>query len=294
MNIIRFALASKKRLSILFLFCACVKLSAQNTAYLAQLRQGTLQKAPDSLIQAKNQVFLEALQHALEVNEDITWDSIPYVSHLQSKDERVDLITWNVLTKDEIPKYFGIIRYKHKNKTNIYILDQKPSVFKEKINQKELLLKQWPGIIYYDMVQVKYKHKPYYVLLGFNTADVLVNRKVIDVLSFTPSGKPVFGKKVFNIDQRWQYRMVFEYKKEVTMSVKYHQDEHRIVFDHLSPEENSKTGFFSFYGPDFSYDALELEKDYWNYIKDVKVNGDIDKPFNIDPKEKEKPIYKTK
>ena len=60
--------------------------------------------------------------------------------------------------------------------------------------------------------------------------------------------------------------------------LKFDENEKQIVFDHLSPKSPQFTGQYQYYGPDFSYDALEFKKGKWVYIKDVDVrNGKSEK-----------------
>ena len=47
------------------------------------------------------------------------------------------------------------------------------------------------------------------------------------------------------------------------MSLKFEPEYNRIIYDHLSPETPSMTGFYSYYVPDFSYDAFVFYKSKW-------------------------------
>jgi len=40
-----------------------------------------------------------------------------------------------------------------------------------------------------------------------------------------------------------------------------------IIFDHLSPSKPSYTGNYQFYGPDFSYDGLEVLMDIGTWLR---------------------------
>ena len=42
-----------------------------------------------------------------------------------------------------------------------------------------------------------------------------------------------------------------------------------IIMDHLAPEDSRFEGQYQFYGPDFSYDALEFKKGEWVFQRDV-------------------------
>lgn len=273
----------------------CSGISAQTNQELIKLRKLSLENHPDTKQFLSNRQFIVSLRQMLREKREIQWDSLPFVSHLASQDGNIDLCTWNIIQGSDVPVYFGLIQIQHKKKIYQTILEQSPESWKQKVTQKEWSPAQWPGAIYYQLIEVGKKKNRYYVLLGFNTESEISNKKIIETLNIQANGKVSFGKKVFNIDKKWQHRLIFEYGKDVSMSIKYHPENQWIVFDHLSPEENSKTGFYSFYGPDFSYDALQLQKEKsWLYIKDIDVKSNFDKPFNVEPKKKEKKIYEPK
>ena len=43
----------------------------------------------------------------------------------------------------------------------------------------------------------------------------------------------------------------------------------RILFDHLAPTDPKYEGYFMFYGPDASCDALVLKKEEWWYEENL-------------------------
>jgi hypothetical protein len=51
--------------------------------------------------------------------------------------------------------------------------------------------------------------------------------------------------------------------------LRYEESYNRIIFDHLSPESPGLEGFYSFYVPDLSLDALILEGNKWIFKEDV-------------------------
>ena len=77
-------------------------------------------------------------------------------------------------------------------------------------------------------------------------------------------GSPLFKQK-----NSFSKRVVFEYADKSTMSLKFDEPLNRIVYDHLSPEVPSLKGVYSYYVPDFSYDAFVWEEDSWLLKEDV-------------------------
>lgn len=110
------------------------------------------------------------------------------------------------------------------------------------------------------------------MLLGIDFGNPVITRKIIDVLSFTPDGRIVFGRKLFASGDLTKYREVLEYSSEAVISLKFLTDK-SIIFDHLVPVSSSLKGKKEYYGPDFSYDAYNLEKGIWRFKSDVDARN---------------------
>ncbi|MFT6443246.1 MAG: hypothetical protein ACJASM_002805 [Salibacteraceae bacterium] len=81
------------------------------------------------------------------------------------------------------------------------------------------------------------------------------------------------GKKIFGPPFRGITRFFLEYSSEVNASLKYHDKQERIVFDHLIPLNSGLEGVFEFYVPDLSFDGFEFRDDYWYFIQNIDVRG---------------------
>jgi len=57
------------------------------------------------------------------------------------------------------------------------------------------------------------------------------------------------------------------------MSLQWNEKMNMIIFDHLSPSKPSYTGNYQFYGPDFSYDGLEVVNGYWDLVEDIDIRN---------------------
>jgi hypothetical protein len=110
------------------------------------------------------------------------------------------------------------------------------------------------------------------VLLGIDYGNPSTTRKIIDILSFSPDGGIVFGKKLFVSEDVTKYREVLEYSSEVVISLKFLSDK-SIIFDHLVPLSPELKGQKEFYGPDFSFDTYNLEKGIWKFKPDVDARN---------------------
>jgi hypothetical protein len=112
------------------------------------------------------------------------------------------------------------------------------------------------------------------LLFGYDAHSFFEKRKVIEVLSFDATGKPVFGAPVFDkpnakVDE---LRLLFEYSSEASVRVNWDEQYQMVLFDHLIPMP-SPFGRGITYVPDGSYDGLRLEKGRWEFI--TKVFNDV-------------------
>ncbi|MFW5754904.1 MAG: hypothetical protein ACOCV9_08875, partial [Marinilabiliaceae bacterium] len=86
-------------------------------------------------------------------------------------------------------------------------------------------------------------------------------------------GDLYFGAPVFDYQGQRRQRLIFEYSNQANMMLRYDDQNERIVMDHLAPRSPRYEGDRSYYGPDFSYDALKFEGGKWVLIEDVDVRN---------------------
>lgn len=203
------------------------------------------------------------------VNFDNSFGKIPYIGQLESPDGKLKMVCWNAALEKGDFKYFCVLRYKP-SKEEVFV-----TVFEDsdedwsRINRKPIRPSKWYGALYYKILANKYKGKTYYTLLGWDGKDNITNRKVVDVLNI--QGKSVIlGASMFKDEQEKPvHRLIYEYANDVSMALNYDETEKMIVMDHLAPEDSRFVGQYQFYGPDFSYDALQFKKGEWVYLRDV-------------------------
>jgi len=245
------------------------------TAYadtLKRKRNETL-KAKNDLQRIKaNDTFLHTFERALDTPGSFLFpfDSLPSVAFLTSPDNKFRLINWNLPNDDETQVYYCFVQVFNNKKSKTYtfnLTDKSPEISNP--SQKTFDYTDWYGALYYRIIPMKKKHNKYYVLLAWDGNDKLTSKKLIDVIYFSGNGKPKFGASVFRFPKKTKKRVLFEYSSQVTMSLKYDEKKKLIVFDHLSPPDEGLLGQYQYYGPDFSFDALELKKDKWYFIRDV-------------------------
>ena len=206
------------------------------------------------------------------------------LSVLTSDDNQLRVYSWNINFANNSFKYFGFLQYKNKNDIQVYFLDDKKYKSGDAIRLYQTN-SEWFGAIYYEIITKKWNSTTYYTLIGWDGADHLINRKVVEILYFDRRGIPIFGKKIFKLNRTNTGRLVFEYADRATMLLRYNKKQDMIVMDHLVPSEPKFNGLFQYYGPDFSFDALIFKGGKWilqsdidpevaiNYKRESKINS---------------------
>lgn len=228
------------------------------------------------------------------------------ISILSPKDKKFKLITWNTFKNDGSYAYFGYLLVNNNKRVKKGFLRHETVEAYEffKLLDRSSTVKspegyigstdKWLGMLYYSVIDCG----DFYTLLGRDMNGKITQKKYVDVLSFRSDGTPVFGKDVFKFPRKNPKRLMFEYSSEITMSLKYNEKRNQIVYSHLGPNQEGDVliGQPQYYGPDGSYDALELKKDKWVTLEDVDARSEKnknDRAEKPDPK-KQNPIYKPK
>jgi len=194
------------------------------------------------------------------------FDSIPSIGKIVSSDGLVRIFTWYAVRADGSHTHFGFIQYHNKNTKQVLLfplIDKSDEI--QDVENAVLSADNWLGATYYQIIDEKTSFGQLYVLLGWDGNTIYSNKKVVESLIFTESGRPKFGKTAFVFGKEKVKRIIFEYSRMATMMLSYDSELKMIVMDHLSPSKPIYQGNMQFYGPDLSYDALKFEADYWVY-----------------------------
>jgi hypothetical protein len=233
-----------------------------------------------------NAEFIKTLVRALKIPHSFNFplDSVKAITIRNSPDNRFRILTWHVDYDDGSYRYYGTVQMNTGEKLLMYPLrDYSPDIKHPEDTITDNT--KWYGAQYYKIIPVYTELNPYYVLLGWKGNTVKTNKKVIEVLSFK-NDRPVFGHSVFDGNGKMRKRVVFEYTRQASMVLNYDEEQHLIVFDHLSPPDPKLKGQFDTYGPDLSYDGYRLKNGRWEYVGNLDMRN---KPSNhdgdyIDPK----------
>ncbi len=259
---------------LFFLLACCFNSTSQNDLKQKEsalvLLLDSIRKAntEDDKVLLSDAIALELeLMLAEENSMQYPFDSLQLISKIIAPDKSWRMFNWHIEDDKKQHKYWAIIQYKHQNVYRVVSLIDASEELKSP-ESKTIKAPQWYGAHYYHVFMPE-KNK--YYLLGYNGRSNIISRKIIEVMSFDNKGNIIFGDDVFKTEKGNPKRMIFEYSKEVSMSLKYYDKNKTIVFDHLAPREPHLVNSKQFYGPDLSYDAFEYKKGKWELLQNIDV-----------------------
>ncbi len=257
------------------------------------------------LVQAPDEAELHLAHLALQEAMVDTWRSNDFwttscdalgdrmgVVHVGEKNERLAIITWNAEKKNRTQLYGGVViffdRFGHQI---VQELEHYAStVANSSIDSKKRFKpEKWPGAIYYDLILQHQGKTPIYTLLGWDGADGIRTRKIVETLTIH-GGKLRFGTPVIDAGKGSQKRLILEFSDNLTAMLRWREDLNMIVMDHLSAPDASLRGRTAFYGPDMTYDALVWQKNHWVLKENVDVRDpDMKGPWNNPKRPRRRP-----
>lgn len=193
---------------------------------------------------------------------------------LTSPDQKFRVFNWNCVLRDGSYRYFGLLQLNLKKSMKVVTLTES-KIAADMFHQYTAT--NWPGALYYQIIPFATKSNNCYFLLGWDGNNFQTNKKIIEVLNFDDNEQVSFGMPVIFWKGKTLTRLVFEYAKQARMTIQYNEKEKQIVFDHLAPSSPTYQNQFEYYGPDFSYDALEYQKGKWVLVENVDVRNKKEK-----------------
>jgi len=195
----------------------------------------------------------------------------------------VRVISWNVELEDRTQRYGGfVLKGAASGGYSSHALKQDLKADSWS-NMSAASADDWPGAIYYDILLTRHKKQVAYTFLGWDGADGLVTRKMVQPIEFRRNTIR-FGNRSLIGPEGNIHRWVLEYADDAVVTLRYEDQKERIVMDHLSPTAPHLKGSTAFYGPDMSYDAFNWHKGSWFYEPDVQVaDPNLDAPYIAPP-----------
>lgn len=316
---------------VLFNVSVSVDVSAQNRDVMSAYQRNMqpllerITSAPtDNERYNANEQFVQLFEEALNVDESFEWkwDFGKTVSVLTSSDRQFRIITWPVVRDNGEYECFGFVQsYNSKNEQyDVYVLHDKSD---EMISVSEQTLDpdNWYGSVYQELIEAKHDGKLSYTLLGWTGVNAMVQRKVIEPITFRGgSSRPQFGQALFRREKNLR-RVVLEYSSNVMVNLRYDQQTVRtfenkkvkkkgrtinvqvpkeekmkmILFDEVAPMLPGMEGLPQYYAPTGTEKAYVFREGRWE-LRD-NAQGRLDDPKlnkEFQPIDKEDPAYKMK
>jgi hypothetical protein len=221
----------------------------------------------------------QANTHFKRIMEELLANDSSFYAHFGKVEKlsvlqahRLKIYNWALPHTNGTYTYFAYTQFKTDEGKIILkeLIDKSDEL--EKLETKTFTPNFWFGALYYEIIHDKKLGEKYYTVLGWDGNNLLTNKKVIDVIEIDDKGNIKLGAPIFKMERRTQRRVIFEYAKMASMSLKYHPKQKQIVFDFLVPSSSRVKGIYEYYGPALdTFDALTLDKTKWTYQKDVEV-----------------------
>jgi hypothetical protein len=219
------------------------------------------------------QNLIPALVRALKVENSFRYpfERLKSISILTPPDSSFRIFTWQLFVNDSTYRYYGAIQM-NQSKLQLFPLRDHSDGMEVAPVREQLSADRWYGALYYNLRQFDTREGRKYLLFGYDAFAFFEKRKVLDVLSFDNTGKPIFGAPVFERPQAVagppEQRMVLEYAADASVRLNWDEQYQIVLFDHLvsSPSPYGR-GMMSV--PDGSYDGFKLEKGRWKLIEKV-------------------------
>ncbi len=258
---------------------------AEDSLFALQVR--AKEASEDSIKLQLNRTFQSVLKQTLLLPNSINYpfDSLKSIAILSPLDKSFRIFNWELSLTDNSILYFGIIQTYNKVKKKFEITELTDQSFNLKRPENQQLdAANWYGAHYYKLIETQSRksifrkgatsNKKYYTLLGANWSNLLIRKKIIDVLVIGKDGKIKFGENLFMTNKISSRRVIFSYSSEVSSSLRYDENKGLILFDHLVPREANLKGQYEFYGPDMSIDAYDFVKGKWLYKADIDARNE--------------------
>ncbi|THH40051.1 hypothetical protein [Neolewinella litorea] len=271
-----------RRLLLTFLVFASVGLSAQ-TGDLSEGARAEMAAAEERLAALVETVYTDSSEVArfqacrdlikelvavLDRPHSFEYDfaGVPGLSIQYPDDRSFRIFSWELYVDRETYRHYGAIQRNSQELELIPLVDRGES-WLENPENAVVTADNWLGYVVYDIQQGgEYQGRPYYFVFGYDSYDAYRRRKILDVLSFDPSGKAVFGMPIFDTYSESglllpdRARLILMYGAEATVALRFDDELNGVVFENLVMMPGS-------YGegpvnmPDGSYHLLSLGED---------------------------------
>ena len=222
--------------------------------------------------------FIPELIAALKTDNSFYYpfDSLAEMSKVYPPDSSFRILTWQMHYPKGRFRYYGVIQMRSTKLKMFPLRDLRDTLPFH--TQQQLTASNWYGQIYYKIIEKMVNKKTYYTLFGFEAADFISRRKIIDILTFDENSKPHFGAPMFDFkyDDSSHLKMVdtmsrffIEYKWSASPTLNYDYNKDMIVFDHLAPPNPKAEGVYFTYVEDGTYEGFKWMGNHWQWVEKV-------------------------
>ena len=224
-----------------------------------------------------NTAFITNLTEVLQYEKafKFPFDSLTTIARITSSNNTFRIFNWLLKKDNGAYEYFGIVHYHNKKRKRyeiIPLVDNSANI--RNAEQQDLDAKNWYGGLYYQIAYIKKAGREYYTLLSWDGNDGYSTKKIMDIMYFSGKNKIKFGLPIFKQNKKEsQKRVILEYDSKTSISVKYHNKEQRIVFNHLVPPRKDLAGLEEYYIPEGTFNAYQYNKGKWWLQQDVDIRN---------------------
>ncbi len=218
--------------------------------------------------------FTKGFVRALKIKNSFyfPFDSLQNISRMYAPDSSFRIFTWQLLVNENLVRQHGAIQMRTiDGSLKLLPLIDKSDVT---INQRDTIANNfgWMGAVYYKIMLNTAGNKKYYTLLGFDDNNIRSDKRVIDVLSFSDKGEPIFGANIFAYDTAkggtLPARIIMEFKKEASPRLTYDNELKMIVMEHLISTTGDVRKKYTLV-PDGDYEGFKWVNGKWRYVSKI-------------------------
>jgi hypothetical protein len=222
---------------------------------------------------------------------DYPFGQLASVAVISPDDQQFRIFTWQLAFENGTHRYFGVIQMNLPEPVIFPLIDY--GDFYEHPDSIIVDHDRWVGALYYKIIPQKAGKRTFYTLFGWDANNLISNKKIIEILWFDDMKQPKLGYPLFQmIKGQSPTRVIFEYKKDATMSLTYIPEESTIYHDHLVQLGGLTSDFKFNQVPDGTLEGFVWKKGKWQQIEmiDYEKREEGNVPNVI--KEQKKPLYR--
>ncbi|MBK8111963.1 MAG: hypothetical protein IPK46_17385 [Saprospiraceae bacterium] len=214
---------------------------------------------------------------------------LKWVSQKSDKDRSFRIFTWQV--EDEKGKFsqYGVIQHKD---GKVFVLADK-SVYEPDMDYAVMGPDQWLGALYYNIIETKTEKGKAWLLFGYDGGDGKNRMKVVDVLSFSKEGVPVFGAELFLVGEGkrpdLKTRIGLPYSALANVNFNYSVEQEMIVHDFIVARMGIDPSGDVARVPDGTYTGYKWDGKYWKKIDQLATVEMAPTDIFFQPKKEEGP-----